>query len=215
MLNPEVSFQHYLLGLLAVANNISAVAPFIRLVSGMKPLEVSRINLIASFACFVVMVVSMLTGSAVLDFFGISISAFRIAGGILLGVVGLSMMHSTNSSCAGKEASNDVDDFSSKESQAIVPICIPLTAGPGTISTITLFSASAKTSHTEAELFAAICVMSILIFLIFHFALPLVKVIGEIGMNVMMKVMGLITLAIGVQFVIQGVSTIYRGLIGA
>jgi multiple antibiotic resistance protein len=55
--------------------------------------------------------------------------------------------------------------------------------------------------------------MSVVIFLIFHYALPLVKVLGNTGMNVMIKVMGLFTLAIGVQFIIAGVSTVYKGLI--
>lgn len=209
----EVSFQHYLLGIVAVANNIPAVAPFLQLVAGMKPSEVRRITLISSFGAFVVMVVSMLAGSAVLEFFGITISAFQIAGGILLGGAGLSMLHSKSISFAGKEVEAGSDDFSSKVSQAIVPIAIPLTAGAGTISTITLFSASAKTSQTELELFAAICVMSVVIFLIFHYALPLVKVLGNTGMNVMIKVMGLFTLAIGVQFIIAGVSTVYKGLV--
>lgn len=209
----EVSFQHYLLGIVAVANNIPAVAPFLQLVAGMKPSEVRRVTLISSFGAFVVMVVSMLAGSAVLEFFGITISAFQIAGGILLGGAGLSMLHSKSISFAGKEVEAGSDDFSSKVSQAIVPIAIPLTAGAGTISTITLFSASAKTSQTELELFAAICVMSVVIFLIFHYALPLVKVLGNTGMNVMIKVMGLFTLAIGVQFIIAGVSTVYKGLV--
>lgn len=209
----EVSFQHYLLGIVAVANNIPAVAPFLQLVAGMKPSEVRRVTLISSFGAFVVMVVSMLAGSAVLEFFGITISAFQIAGGILLGGAGLSMLHSKSISFAGKEVEAGSDDFSSKVSQAIVPIAIPLTAGAGTISTITLFSASAKTSQTELELFAAICVMSLVIFLIFHYALPLVKVLGNTGMNVMIKVMGLFTLAIGVQFIIAGVSTVYKGLV--
>jgi multiple antibiotic resistance protein len=98
----EVSFQHYLLGIVAVANNIPAVAPFLQLVAGLKPSEVRRITLISSFGAFVVMVVSMLAGSAVLEFFGITISAFQIAGGILLGGAGLSMLHSKSISFAGK-----------------------------------------------------------------------------------------------------------------
>lgn len=208
------SFQHYLLGIVAVANNIPAIAPFLTLAAGLKPAEVRRLTYIASFGAFVVMVVSMLAGSAVLAFFGITISAFQIAGGILLGGSGLSMLHSKSISFAGKEVEVEADDFSSKVSQAIVPIAIPLTAGAGTISTITLFSASAKSSHTEMELFLAICVMAVVIFLVFHYALPLVKILGNTGMNVMIKVMGLFTLAIGVQFIIEGVSTVYKGLVG-
>jgi len=210
----ESTFQHYLLGIVAVANNIPAIAPFIALVAGMTVAETRRITLIASVGAFVVMVVSMLAGSAVLEFFGITISAFQIAGGILLGGTGLSMLHATSIVFAGKEVENPVSDFSSKVSQAIVPIAIPLTAGAGTISTITLFAASAKQTNTSLELFLAICVMAVVIFLIFHYAIPLVKILGNTGMNVMIKVMGLFTLSIGVQFIITGVSAVYKGLVG-
>lgn len=213
MIVSEASFQHYLLGIVAVANNIPAIAPFLQLVAGMKPAEIRKITIVATVGAFVVMVVSMLAGSAVLEFFGITISAFQIAGGILLGGTGLSMLHSKSISFAGKEVDESPDDFNSKVSQAIVPIAIPLTAGAGTISTITLFSASAKTSHTEPDLFAAICVMTVIIFLVFRYALPLVKILGNTGMNVMIKVMGLFTLSIGVQFIIAGVSTVYKGLV--
>lgn len=210
----ESTFQHYLLGIVAVANNIPAIAPFIALVAGMTVAETRRITLIASVGAFVVMVVSMLAGSAVLEFFGITISAFQIAGGILLGGTGLSMLHATSIVFAGKEVENPVSDFSSKVSQAIVPIAIPLTAGAGTISTITLFAASAEQTNTSLELFLAICVMAVVIFLIFHYAIPLVKILGNTGMNVMIKVMGLFTLSIGVQFIITGVSAVYKGLVG-
>ena len=213
MVVSEASFQHYLLGIVAVANNIPAVAPFLQLVAGMEPAQVRRITFISTIGSFVVMVVSLLAGSAVLEFFGISISAFQIAGGILLGGTGISMLHSKTISFAGKEVDESPDDFSSKVSQAIVPIAMPLTAGAGTISTITLFSASARTSHTELDLFAAICVMTVVIFLVFRYAVPLVKVLGNTGMNVMIKVMGLFTLSIGVQFIIAGVSTVYKGLV--
>lgn len=104
-------------------------------------------------------------------------------------------------------------DMTSVISQAIVPISMPLTTGAGTISTVTLFSENAARTHTNFDLFLAICVMTLIIFLVFHYAIYLVRLLGEIGMNVMVKVMGLFTLAIGVQFIVSGVSTIYKGLI--
>ena len=208
------TFQHFFLGIFAVANNIPAIAPFLALVAGLSAAQVRRLTFVATLGAFVVMVISMLAGSIVLEFFGISISAFRIAGGILLGGTGLSMLHSkSNSTIAGKEVAPLTSDISSLISQAIVPIAMPLTAGAGTISTITLFSASAAQSGTTLELFLAICCMTLVIFFVFIYALKLVKILGETGMNVLIKVMGLFTLAIGVQFIVAGVSTIYKGLV--
>ena len=208
------TFQHYLLGLLAVANNIPAIAPFLALVGGLTAVQSLRITAVASLSAFLIMVISMLAGAGVLAFFGISISAFQIAGGILLGGTGMSMLSASSTSGVGeKSVAPSADQESALLSQAIVPIAMPLTAGAGTISTVTLFSESAARTGTTLELFLAISVMSVVIFLIFHYAISLIKILGQTGMSVLIKVMGLFTLAIGVQFIVSGVSTIYRGLI--
>ena len=208
------TFQHYLMGLIAIANNIPAIAPFLALVGGLTTVQALRVTLVASFSAFLIMVISMVAGAGVLAFFGISISAFQIAGGLLLCGTGMSMLHSkTSSNVAGKEVAADSAQGSALISQAVVPIAMPLTAGAGTISTVTLFAHSAARTGTTVDLFIAICVMSLIIFLVFHYAIPLIKILGETGMNVLVKVMGLFTLAIGVQFIVTGVSTIYRGLI--
>ena len=89
----ESSYQHYLLGLFAVANNISALAPFIALTAGLNKLMVRKLVFISSFSAFVIMIISMFFGTLILQFFGISISAFQIAGGILLCGTGMSMLH--------------------------------------------------------------------------------------------------------------------------
>ena len=214
MVDQANTFQHYLLGLFAVANNIPAIAPFLALVGGLTAVQSLRITAVASFSAFLIMVVSMLAGAGVLAFFGISISAFQIAGGILLGGTGMSMLSSKSTSGVGeKSVASSADQESALLSQAIVPIAMPLTAGAGTISTVTVFSESAARTGTTLELFLAISVMSVVIFLIFHYAISLIKILGQTGMSVLIKVMGLFTLAIGVQFIISGVSTIYRGLV--
>lgn len=210
------TFQHYFLGIFAVANNIPAIAPFLALVAGLSAAQARYVSFVASLATFIVMAVAMFAGSIILAFFGISISAFQIAGGILLGSTGISMLNAkSTSTIAGKEVSDQVVDMSSRISQAIVPIAMPLTAGAGTISTVTLFATTAEQTGTRIDLLGAIVAMSLVIYLIFQFAIPLMKLLGETGMSVMIKVMGLFTLAIGVQFIVAGVSTIYKGLIAA
>ena len=212
----EHTFQHYLLGLFAVANNISAIAPFLVLCAGLSRTQSLRLIMVSSIGSFVIMTISMLFGASVLAFFGISISAFQIAGGILLCGAGMSMLNSkSNNDVAGKQVDVSPAEFSAKISQIIVPITMPLTTGAGTISTVTLFSDEARRVGTMPDLFAAICVMVVIIFAILYFAMDLMKFLGSTGMNVLVKVMGLFTLAIGVQFMVTGISTIYKQLIGA
>lgn len=216
------TFQHYFVGLFAVANNFSAIPAFLALVTSVGVANRLKVTTTATFAAFLVMVISMFAGTAVLSFFGISMSAFQIAGGILLGGTGMSMLNSkTNTDVAGKDVNLPADpaanhaetDMTTVISQAIVPIAMPLTAGAGTISTVTLFSESAARTHTMFDLFLAICAVTVIVFLIFHYAIRLIRILGQVGMNVMVKVMGLFTLAIGVQFIVAGVSVIYKGLV--
>lgn len=210
----ETSYQHYLLGLIAVANNISALAPFIALTAGLDKTMIRRLVFISSFSSFIIMIISLFFGTLILKFFGISISAFQIAGGILLCGTGTSMLNAKSTKDVSGKQINDIQaDYSKYVSAAIVPIALPLTAGAGSISTITLFSEMAHKSNTMPELFVAILTITIVIYICFYFANNLVKVLGDTGMSVLIKVMGLFTLAIGVQFIVTGVSTIYKGLI--
>lgn len=216
------TFQHYFVGLLAVANNLSALPMFLSLVVGLGATQFFKVSFAASFSSLLIMIISMYFGTTVLSFFGISMSAFQIAGGVLLCSTGMSMLNSKSASdIAGKsvDSSNSASaiqnksDITSIISQAIVPISMPLTTGAGTISTVTLFSETAGKTHTNLELLLAIAAVATLNFFVFHYAVHLIRILGQVGMNVMLKVMGLFTLAIGVQFIVEGGSKIYLGLV--
>ncbi|MCT0206148.1 MarC family protein [Synechococcus sp. CS-1332] len=203
------TFQHYLLGLFAVANNFPAIGPFLTLSQGVPSSHVRRVIRITTFSSLLIMLGAFFLGTAVLQFFGISVSAFQIAGGLLLGFSGLSMLNATDPGDS-HEKNFDVSrmDVGQMTSSAIVPISLPLTTGAGTMSTITVYAGAAHTLNHRIELFAAILAMAILIGLMFTFATRLTKMLGHVGMTVLIKVMGLFTLAIGVQFIATGASTI-------
>ncbi len=198
----EPSFQHYLLGLLAVANNIPAIPLFLSLCRNLPPAEQKKLCFIATLSSFITMTVAMFTGMTILDFFEISIDAFRMAGGLLLISTGLGMMKST------KEAAAFATDtpFSRMISTAVIPISIPLTTGAGTMSTVILFSETLH--HSDAlgfKLLAAIICMTAIIYLTFRFSPAIIKFLGETGLDVLTKVFGLITLALGIQFILSGI----------
>lgn len=203
------TFQHYLLGLFAVANNIPALGPFLNLQEGLPRSQERHVIRVATITSFLIMTSSFLFGTAVLRFFGIGVSAFQIAGGLLLGASGLSMLHSDDPGGA-KEKQVDTSRINAGQmtSTAIVPISLPLTTGAGTMSTITVYADSADSFPHRMELLAAILVMTVLIALMFSFAARLTQWLGHVGMTVLIKVMGLFTLAIGIQFIVTGFSTI-------
>ena len=203
------TFQHYLLGLFAVANNFPAMGPFLSLSQGVPKREVRRVIRVSTFSSLLIMLGAFFLGTAVLQFFGISVSAFQIAGGLLLGASGLSMLNAKDPGDS-HEKSCDITrmDVGQMTSSAIVPISLPLTTGAGTMSTITVYANSANSLNHKVELFAAIWAMAIIIGLMFTFAARLTLLLGHVGMTVLIKVMGLFTLAIGIQFIVTGTSTI-------
>ena len=203
------TFQHYLLGLFAVANNFPAIGPFLTLSQGVPAGQVRRVIRITTFSSLLIMLGAYVLGTAVLQFFGISVSAFQIAGGLLLGFSGLSMLNAKDPGDS-HEKNFDVShiDVGQMTSSAIVPISLPLTTGAGTMSTITVYAEAARTLNHRIELFGAILAMAILIGLMFTFATRLTQMLGHVGLTVLIKVMGLFTLAIGVQFIATGASTI-------
>lgn len=206
----ELSFQHYLLGLFAVANNISAIPLYLGLIHGRSKQEQHRLCLIATLTAFLTMLISMLAGMAILSFFDITIPAFRIAGGLLLINTGFSMMKPP-----AERAPEDtsVKGFSQVISAAVIPIGIPLTTGAGTMSTVILFAESLHHQWPlEWKLLAAIVVMTLIIYVTFLRAPRLVRILGQTGMDVFTKVFGLITLAIGVQFILSGVAAAFPGI---
>jgi multiple antibiotic resistance protein len=206
----ELSFQHYLLGLFAVANNIPAIPLYLNLIEGLSLKEQKKICSVATMTAFITMAMAMVTGMGILEFFDISVSAFRIAGGMLLIGTGFSMMNSVKKSIAEAESQT----LSKRISTAIIPIAIPLTTGAGTMSTIILFSQDISHFHyVDWKLLMAILVMTLIIWLSFRYAPKLVRFLGPTGMDVLTKIFGLITLALGVQFILTGISGAFPRLV--
>jgi multiple antibiotic resistance protein len=203
------SFQHFLLGLIAVANNIPAIPLYLSLCEGLHVREQHKLCLIATVTSFITMLIAMLAGMTILDFFEISISAFRIAGGLLLLNTGLSMLASTQQLLVR----NGDTAFSKMISMAVIPISIPLTTGAGTMSTVILFSHQFHLTGKPAfELLGAIVCMTFLIYLSFRYSTIIIRVFGETGMDVLAKIFGLITLSLGIQFIILGIRGAFPSL---
>jgi multiple antibiotic resistance protein len=206
----ELSFQHYLLGLIAVANNIPAIPLYLELCQELETKEQHKLCLIATTTSFITMITAMVTGMAILNFFDISIEAFRIAGGLLLLNTGLAMMSSSQQAVVKGEGAS----FSKMISLAVIPISIPLTTGAGTMSTVILFTEQFQHSPTQSfKLFGAILGMTLLIYLSFRYSTIIIKVLGHTGMDVLSKIFGLITLSLGLQFIISGIKGAFPKLV--
>lgn len=206
-----LTFPHLVLGIFAVANNFTALGPFLRICKGISRKKQIKLAGVVSLTALITMIFTLLTGEITLEFFGISINAFKITGGIILGMSGIHML---NAKPDAEEVLSNKQDFEQKIPVAIVPIGIPLTTGAGTISTITIFSeALHRNNMSSLNLLVPILVVTTIIYVLFRYSTFLLDILGNTGVDVVTKVMGIFTLALGTQFIVSGISGSFPGLL--
>ena len=145
------------------------------------------------------LVVFALAGEAVLTFVGISMPAFRIAGGILLFLTALDMLFERRSQRREGQAESHPEDPS------VFPLALPLIAGPGAITTMILLTDGADTVGTVSAIGVMLAVIAVVLIL-FQLAAPLERLLGPTGINVVTRLLGMLLAALSVQFVLDGLS---------
>jgi multiple antibiotic resistance protein len=199
-----------LISLLAIIDPPGAIPMFTTLTSGLSDRDRRKVALLSSIAVGIVLIVSCLIGKQILQLFGISIMSFRIGGGILLLLMGIAMMHARQS---GTRYTPEEDrEAEAKEHIAIVPLAIPLLAGPGAISTMIIYSQEAKGLFDWGFLLGSIIVASAAIWITFLLAIPIARWLGMTGINVAKRIMGLILTAVAVEFIAKGLLEMFPGL---
>jgi multiple antibiotic resistance protein len=149
------------------------------------------------------LIVFAMAGSLIFRFFGISIAAFKIAGGVLCFLVALDMMQARPSRT--RSTPEEEEEGREKADVAIIPLAIPLLSGPGAIATVMVLVARHREMVYDAPVVVAIVLTSILTWITLRSAEWIEQHLSRTFMNVMMRVMGLILAAIAVEFVIAGV----------
>ncbi len=156
----------------------------------------------AAWTCFLVLSMFALAGNVIFGLFGITLPAFKIAGGLLLFLVALDMLQARRSST--QEVSEEREEGLAKEEVGVTPIGMPMLAGPGAISTVMVLMGQARRWWNMIPVFAAIAVTSLASFYILVAGDRVRRFLGEIGIRVLMRLMGLVLVAIAVQFVVNG-----------
>lgn len=206
----ELSFQLMFLAIFAVANNFKSLGKFIEITNGLNRYEQLKLSLSATLASFMIMLVALIFGESVLRFFGLSLDTFRIAGGIVLAILGVDMIHAKKS--VDEHELDITHNYSTVISTAIIPIAIPLTTGAGTFSTIIILAdAVGKNYFLYFQLVGAIILQTFLIFIVFRYSSGILRVLGRTGMSVLIRIVGLFTLTLGVQFITIGLKAIFPG----
>ena len=213
----EFSFlSNFAITLFALLNPIGMLPVFISYTANERK-EVQRlVALFVSLTVMALLLVFLLIGAPILQFFGVSLNSFRIAGGILLLIIGIGIVNGKSSD--NKEeivttaASNYLTQAKSIYSQIVIPMAMPLLVGPGVIANVILYSSEASSkigTGLAIELILMIVLVSFLVFAILAAGKFLQKMIGNIGLNITQRIMGLFVAAIGVQFMVTGIINIF------
>ena len=180
-----------------------------------------RISVSALICLFAVLFLAffLFTGLALLQFFGISMAAFRIAGGILLLLLGLDMVREEFLKMfADADASSDALDVRGyarrRFKRLIVPFAIPLMIGPGAISTVIIVAGEGQEIGAAGTMAALVAIGAVAFVSFVCFALtgPLSRMLGDVGMAVIVRVLGLILCALAIQFILAGLSEAIPGM---
>ena len=191
--------------LFSVINPISAAPIFVTLTEG-SPDRRRRVALRTCLAAAVILAVFAAAGGAIFTFFGITVPAFQIAGGLLFALMSIRTLQN------GRE---EVPEDGDKADPSIVPLGMPVIAGPGAISTVMVLVGQAQDAARRLALAGAIGISVLLTFAILLAAPALVGWIGATGQRIVSKIMGLITAVIGVQFILNGVTTVFVSILKA
>jgi MarC family membrane protein len=205
------TYFKFFIGLFALVNPVGIIPVFISMTSYQTALARNKTNLTANLSVAIILWTSLFLGDGILQLFGISIDSFRIAGGILVVTIAMSMI----SGKLGEDKQNKQEKSESaiRESVGVVPLALPLMAGPGAISSTIVWGTRYHSWNYLIGFTIAIALFAFCCWLVFRLAPWLVRLLGQTGINVITRIMGLLLMALGIEFIVTGLKTIFPGLL--
>jgi multiple antibiotic resistance protein len=203
-------FLRFAAALFAIMNPFGNVAIFLSVTADRSPAERGKIATTTAAAVLVTLLVAALLGQQILALFGISVGAFRIAGGIIILILALSMLHAQPSGV--HHSAQEEDAGKAKDNPAFFPLAIPVIAGPGSMATVILYAQHAQGLLGAATIGAVIVLMCGVLLLALHIADRMARFLGTTGLNVLTRLMGMLLAAIAIEMVAGGLTDLFPQL---
>ena len=188
--------------LFVILDPIAIVPAFLAMTPNDSPQDRIRMARMACMIAAIILLIFATTGKLIFNFFGITIPAFQIAGSIVLLLVALDMLRARRS--AVQETIEETDAGAAKADIAVTPLAVPMLAGPGAISTVMVLALGSKSWVTTTALYVSIALTALISFLTLSAASLIERRLGQTGMRILTRLMGLVLCAIAVQFIIDG-----------
>lgn len=191
----------------AIVNPVGNVSFFVALTAGYTHKEKTAVIRKVVTVAAIVLAIFALAGQYIFEVFGISIPAFRIAGGMILLVIAFSMLQGRHPKT--KVTDRDKEEALAREAIGIVPLGIPMFAGPGAITTVMIYMAEANTDGIDFTMIAlilgAIMITALASYVILFYGEKIFERIGRMGTLAFSRIMGLLLAAIAVEFIMRGI----------
>lgn len=198
-----------LVALLVIVNPVGVVPFFIHFTQSFTREQRRRTIMVSSFTAFVVIALSALFGMKIIEFFGISLASFQVGGGTLLLISSLQMLNAQPAEGRKEDVSEGAHKVDAGASIAVVPLTIPLLTGPATISTMVIYSKQTQQWWQLGVLVGYGVVVGLVTFAVFSASGRIAKVLGQTGINIMTRLMGLILAALAVELLADGLQKLF------
>jgi multiple antibiotic resistance protein len=197
-----------MIALLAIMNPFYTLPSFLAATADQPPVELKETSRKTALYAFYILTFFLLTGELIFEVFGFTIGAFKVGGGILLFLIGLNMIFEKQSTKEERRKLTE-EEAQQREEIALVPLAIPLLAGPGTITTVLVLKSRATHWYEQTTVFIAIVAGCYLSYVVYKNSKRLYQALGKMGILAIVKIMGLIIIAVSVQTVVNGIKELF------
>jgi len=209
---PLSQYLQIFMAILVIVNPIGAIPVFISLTGDQSTEERKRTARTATVSAGVVLIVACFFGEMILKFFGISMDSFRIAAGVLLLLMALAMLRAKTAE--SKHTPEEHAEAATRDNVGVVPLAIPLMTGPAAMSTVIIYANKATTWFDTGFIVASSIAVAFIAWVALRLSIPIARILGRTGMNIVIRVMGLLLAAIAIEFITSGLADLFPGWVG-
>jgi len=182
----------------------AAIPSFIAITTGADPARRRKMAFRAALTCFIALTSFAVAGQLIFRMFGITLPAFEIAGGLILMLIGVDMLQAKRSPT--QESGSETEEAAAKEDAGIVPLGIPMLAGPGAIASVMVLVGQVHGHGEMIAVLSAIAITAVASYFVLVGADSVRRVLGETGIRILVRIMGLLLVALAMQFFVNGLT---------
>lgn len=203
-------FLYVFAALFSVINPLGTVPVFVGLTSDESTQERNRTSLLTTVNVIAILIISFFAGTYLLAFFGISLNALRIAGGMIIVTSGFALLTGTFSKHKGMKNKRVQKDLDKREKFSLTPLAIPMLAGPGSISLLITFNQKYRESSDILLVVLAVLAVGLVTYIILRSSHYISRLLGASGINAISRIVGFIVISIGVEYISAAVISIFK-----